>query len=84
METGINAPIKPISAPSIRNGHLINQFVAPTNFMISISVLLEKMVIRMVLAIKNTAVNIRAMIIMTPTFLTVSIIVNKRSAVAPP
>ena len=35
------APIDPIITPSITNGHLINQSVAPTNFMIPTSLLLE-------------------------------------------
>ena len=35
------APTRPITIPSMTNGHLINQSVAPTNFIIPTSLLLE-------------------------------------------
>ena len=81
---GINAPINPINAPSIKNGQRINQFVAPTNFIISISVLLEKIVIRMVFEIRKIAVKINATMIIPPTVRIVEVIWNNFSASAPP
>ena len=49
-----NEPIAPITIPSITNGHLINQSVAPTNFIIPTSLLLEYTVSFIVFMIKNT------------------------------
>jgi len=52
--------------------------------MISISVRREKIVIRIVFEIKNTAVKINAMMTTAPTLRTVFTVLNKLSAVAPP
>ena len=81
---GINAPINPMMAPSIRNGHLMKLFFAPTKRMISISVLREKMVIRIVLEIRNTATNSKPMMMTSPIVRIVAIVSNNLSAVAPP
>src|SRR5471030_500390 len=47
------APMNPITIPSITNGHLINQSVAPTNFIIPTSLLLENTVNFVVFIIKK-------------------------------
>ena len=52
---GSIAPTTPIIIPSVRKGQRMNQLVAPTSFMISISRRLEKMVILMVFEIRNIA-----------------------------
>jgi len=55
-----NVPINPIRIPSIIKGHLINQSVAPTNFIIPTSFLLAYTVSLVVFIIRNidTPINI--------------------------
>ena len=54
MTLDANEPTAPIIIPSITKGHLINQSVAPTNFIIPTSLLLEYTVSLIVFIIRNT------------------------------
>ena len=57
---GIIDPSNPRNKPSIINGNFIFMLDAPTNLIISISFLREKIVILIVLLTKNTVTNIKA------------------------
>src|SRR5690625_5609173 len=63
---GSSEPKTPSNIPSIKNGHLINPFAAPTSFIIPISLLRAIIVSLIVLEIKKIAVNTRPMIRTTP------------------
>src|SRR5699024_1334814 len=64
--TGIIDPSTPNKKPSMKNGHLINAFVAPTSFIIPISSLLAIIVNLIVFEIKNMAVYTKAVISTSP------------------
>ena len=55
MHTATTPPINPCTTPSSMNGIRTNQLVAPTSFMIPISLRREKMAILMVVAMRIVA-----------------------------
>lgn len=66
--TGTIEPINPSQAPSKTKGQRMNQLVAPTNFIISISLRREKIAILIVFDIKNIAVSNNPMLSIIPAY----------------